>query len=69
PRYVKVLEEAFASTGGGWRVLDAYTPTLLRPDLHHGDGDCLHYCVPGPVDHWVTLLYNILLVERVERGL
>lgn len=59
----QVLEEAF-SAEDGWRLLDAYTPTVLRADGHHGVGeDCLHYCVPGPVDHWVTLLYNILLSE------
>ena len=45
----------------GWCFIDAFTPTLLRADSHIGDGDCLHYCVPGPADHWVALLYNILL--------
>eukprot|EP00903_Cladosiphon_okamuranus_P013819 g12861.t1 len=54
------LEKAF-SADKGWRLLDAYTPTFLRSDSHIGDSDCLHYCVPGPADHWVTLLYNILL--------
>lgn len=48
----------------GWKILDAYTPTVLRADSHIGDHDCLHYCVPGPADHWVTLLYNMLLAER-----
>ncbi|CAM9751170.1 unnamed protein product [Pylaiella littoralis] len=57
----KLLEEAFG--GAGWNLLDAYTPTLLRVDSHGSVGDGLHYCVPGPVDHWITLLYNILLVE------
>eukprot|EP00752_Nemacystus_decipiens_P006289 g5669.t1 len=54
------LEEAF-SAEKGWRLLDAYTPTLLRADSHIGGPDCLHFCVPGPADHWVTLLYNVLL--------
>lgn len=63
----KILEEAF-SGDDGWKLLDAYTPTVLRADSHRGATskrwqDCLHYCNPGPVDHWVTLLYNILLVE------
>ena len=44
----------------GWWFIDAFTPTLLRADSHIGDGDCLHYCVPGPADHWVRLLYNII---------
>lgn len=55
------LEEAF-SADKGWVLLDAYTPTVLRSDMHHGGDDCLHYCMPGPADHWITLLYNIILV-------
>ncbi|CAM9748091.1 unnamed protein product [Hapterophycus canaliculatus] len=55
------LRKAF-SPERGWKLIDAYSPTLLRPDSHIGDKDCLHYCVPGPADHWLTLLYNILLV-------
>eukprot|EP00903_Cladosiphon_okamuranus_P016384 g15109.t1 len=58
----KLLEEAFAPPS--WTLLDAYTPTVLRPDMH---ADGLHYCCPGPLDHWVTLLYNILLVETAAR--
>ena len=45
----------------GWWMIDAFTPTFMRADSHIGDGDCLHYCVPGPADHWVDLFYNILL--------
>lgn len=37
--------------------LDAYTPTVLRADSHV---DGLHYCIPGPIDEWVTILYNAL---------
>ncbi|CAM9961222.1 unnamed protein product, partial [Scytosiphon promiscuus] len=58
----KALEEAF-STKDGWKLLDVYAPTVLRADSHHGGRDCLHYCQPGPVDHWVVLFYNMLLVE------
>ena len=37
--------------------------TLLRPDGHRVEGfkgqeDCLHYCEPGPVDHWTELFYH-----------
>ena len=59
----QLLEEAFASPS--WVLLDAYTPTVLRPDMH---ADGLHYCFPGPLDHWITLLYNILLVETAARA-
>ena len=44
--------------------LDVATPTSLRPDGHHllpdGTRDCGEYCAPGPVDHWVALLQNVL---------
>lgn len=67
-----VLEDAFLSpegSGGGsgsWQLLDAYSPTLLRADSHIGGRDCLHYCAPGPADHWVVLLYNMLLVATTS---
>ena len=32
----------------------------LRGDGHVTYGDCLHYCTPGPPDHWNHLLYHIL---------
>ncbi|CAN0436265.1 unnamed protein product, partial [Ectocarpus fasciculatus] len=67
PEYNAVLEDIFLSNStDGWKEMDAYTPTLLRPDFHLGGDeipDCLHYCIPGPVDHWVRLLYNMVLAE------
>ncbi|CAN0425103.1 unnamed protein product [Ectocarpus sp. 12 AP-2014] len=70
PEYNAILEEAFLSNAAdGWKELDAYTPTLLRPDFHLGgdeNPDCLHYCIPGPIDHWVRLLYNMLLAKEYE---
>lgn len=61
-QYNTLIENAFlGNPGNGWRLLDAYTPTVLRPDMHFGNLDCLHYCVPGPSHHWVRLLYNMLL--------
>jgi hypothetical protein len=41
-------------------MLDVNTFDQLRPDGHR-PGDCLHQCLPGPVDTWNTLLYNFLL--------
>ncbi|ORY81280.1 GDSL/SGNH-like acyl-esterase family found in Pmr5 and Cas1p-domain-containing protein [Leucosporidium creatinivorum] len=36
--------------------------TSLRGDGHRNpDVDCLHYCLPGPVDTWNTLLYHIIM--------
>lgn len=54
------------AAGEGWKILDAYTPTTLRADSHIGGRDCLHYCLPGPVDHWITLLYNIILQQKAD---
>lgn len=53
--------------------LDVEAATALRPDGHHrradGSMDCRHYCMPGPLDHWVALLHNTLrLLDRHERG-
>jgi len=46
--------------------MDVDAATALRPDGHHmkldGTVDCRHYCMPGPLDHWVDLLHNILLL-------
>lgn len=61
------LEEAFLS-GDGWWLLDVYSPTHVRADSHIGGSDCLHYCVPGPADHWTMLLYNIILEARSSKG-
>lgn len=44
--------------------LDVYTSTVLRADSHCvTESDCLHYCIPGPIDNWVTLLFNALLLR------
>jgi hypothetical protein len=46
--------------------MDVYTPTILRKDAHLNHADCLHYCLPGPIDTWVMYLYNFLRV--LHRG-
>ncbi|GAQ81215.1 hypothetical protein KFL_000740160 [Klebsormidium nitens] len=46
--------------------MDVMRMTALRPDSHlkpFQDQDCLHYCVPGPLDAWVSVLYNLLLAN------
>ncbi len=35
----------------------------LRPDGHVAASDCLHYCLPGPLDSVINLFYNIRVVE------
>lgn len=43
----------------GWNVADI-SPLYQRHDAHPGEGDCLHYCMPGPVD-----LLSILLLQKM----
>ena len=44
---------------GGVYLLDVYSFDRLRPDAHR-PGDCLHQCLPGPVDTWNKLLFNLI---------
>jgi hypothetical protein len=46
------------------QVLDM-TPLLLRPDGHRDSSDCLHYCVPGPLDLFSILMYNLLITNQI----
>ncbi|KAH7685714.1 PC-Esterase protein [Dioscorea alata] len=68
-----------AGNGVRMELLDTYHLSLLRPDGHPGpygtyhpfDGDkkkkvkidCMHWCLPGPIDTW-----NELLVKIVSSG-
>ena len=36
-----------------------------RPDWHAGE--CMHYCVPGPIDDWARLLLAYWLEKRRSR--
>ena len=50
----------------GGVYLDVEGMTALRADGHVGRNrkdkvDCLHYCLPGPVDTWTQLLFNMLV--------
>ncbi|CAN0009966.1 unnamed protein product [Phaeothamnion confervicola] len=53
-RHNALAEPIFAARG--FVLLDVYTPTVRRFDSHIGGADCLHYCIPGPIDHWIRLL-------------
>jgi len=46
----------------GFAVADAYTGTAMRLDGH--PHDCLHYCMPGPVLHWVLLVLGAFAARR-----
>ncbi|KAJ6811183.1 protein trichome birefringence-like 23 [Iris pallida] len=58
------------------KLLDTFPLSLLRPDGHSGpyrqfhpfenkknakvQNDCLHWCLPGPIDYWNDLLIQLV---------
>jgi GDSL/SGNH-like Acyl-Esterase family found in Pmr5 and Cas1p len=51
-------------------LLQIEETTLQRPDGHRVEGfkgqeDCLHYCEPGPVDHWTELFYHHVVALEI----
>ncbi|WCJ36998.1 TRICHOME BIREFRINGENCE-LIKE 22 [Euphorbia peplus] len=56
--------------GRNFEVLDISKAMLMRPDGHPDDhsgnqwmkgfSDCVHWCMPGPVDMWNDLLMSVL---------
>lgn len=41
-------------------------PLYSRIDGHPGNGDCLHYCAPGPVDIFSRLLHHLVTIGKDE---
>ena len=60
-----IVKPQVERVGGVYMDLD--TITMARADGHLGYSwekhrrDCLHFCMPGPMDTWVQLLHNMLL--------
>ncbi|CAH1411992.1 unnamed protein product [Lactuca virosa] len=63
-----------SGNGSMLKLFDTTRLSLLRPDGHPGpyrafhpdtngevQNDCLHWCLPGPIDSWNDLLMNMLL--------
>ncbi|XP_016465433.2 protein trichome birefringence-like 19 [Nicotiana tabacum] len=71
---LKIAQRAGRRTGLRFRLFDATQPMLLRPDGHPSKygrwpnpnvtvpNDCVHWCLPGPIDTW-----NDFLVELLKR--
>ena len=60
PRQNALVRPLVEAVGGVW--WDVNGMTELRADGHMTPfGDCLHHCSPGPIDAWVTALYNLLM--------
>jgi len=52
-----------------FKLIDAYTLTIDRPDRHQGGGDCLHYCLPGPPDLWLQSFSSALHTQTQKQTL
>ncbi|PIN09910.1 hypothetical protein CDL12_17498 [Handroanthus impetiginosus] len=75
---LRIAQEAGRRTGGKFRLLDVTKAMLLRPDGHPGKygrwpianqtfiNDCVHWCLPGPIDAWNDFLQE-LLEREVEK--
>ncbi|KAL8113915.1 hypothetical protein AgCh_020993 [Apium graveolens] len=71
----KVAEQEAKKTGKRFRLLDLTPAMLLRPDGHPGRyghkpnenttlfNDCVHWCLPGPIDTWSDILLQVMKTE------
>ena len=74
---IKKAEAEASAKGMKLKLLDVMPLSLLRPDGHPGpyrhfypfakdkkakvQYDCLHWCLPGPIDNWNDLLMNVVV--------
>lgn len=72
-----------SENGATLKLLDTTRLSLLRPDGHPGpyrqfqpfskdknakvQNDCLHWCLPGPIDSWNDLVMEMLVNSRLRR--
>ncbi|KAL8471417.1 hypothetical protein ACS0TY_028902 [Phlomoides rotata] len=71
---VEEIEVARNAGGNKFEVIDITEMMLIRPDGHpgvyqgkawiKGYSDCVHWCLPGPIDTW-----NELLLELITRNI
>lgn len=66
------------SRGFKFRLIDVTNAMLLRPDGHpsvYGQMkrtkktlyyDCVHWCLPGPIDAWNEMLLHMLKMEATK---
>ncbi|OBZ80919.1 hypothetical protein A0J61_11033 [Choanephora cucurbitarum] len=54
------IARAIVEAAGGVFV-DLAALTDVRPDGHVGGHDCVRYCIPGPLDGWAQVLYQVFL--------
>jgi hypothetical protein len=54
------IARAVVEAAGGLFV-DLGAMVDMRPDGHVGGSDCLRYCIPGPLDATMQVLYHVFL--------
>ncbi|KAI4352291.1 hypothetical protein L6164_006558 [Bauhinia variegata] len=74
----KIAEKEAKKKGRKFRLLDITKAMWLRPDGHpsrYGHwpqenvslyNDCVHWCLPGPIDTWSDFLLEMLKMEAVR---
>ncbi|KAL1558932.1 hypothetical protein AAHA92_09337 [Salvia divinorum] len=72
---LRVAQEEGRRSGGTFKLFDATVAMLLRPDGHPSKyghwpvenqtfaNDCVHWCLPGPIDAWNDFLHQLLKRE------
>jgi len=62
-----VINDAFEQLLQGRYLLLNVSMFESRGDGHDlTNGDCLHYCVPGPINEWNRLLYHLLVEHWIR---
>lgn len=71
----KVAEQEAKRIGKRFRLIDLTSAMLLRPDGHPSKyghwphenvtlyNDCVHWCLPGPIDTWSDILLQVMKTE------
>ncbi|XP_014497893.1 protein trichome birefringence-like 19 [Vigna radiata var. radiata] len=74
----KIAEKEARKKGLKYRLFDVTQASMLRPDGHpsrYGHwpnenvtlyNDCVHWCLPGPIDTWSDFLLGMLKMEGVK---
>jgi hypothetical protein len=74
----KTAEREAKKKGLKFRLMDTTPATLMRPDGHPSRfghwpnekvtlyNDCVHWCLPGPIDTWNDFLLQMLKMERIR---
>lgn len=75
--YERALGMGSKNVGVVMRLFDTTFMSLLRPDGHPGkyrnpdplaiQNDCLHWCLPGPIDFWNDLMMEMFFPVAIQK--